>query len=204
MRALVLYGWYGSLALEAGLCRSIARERTRFLLWIAVDLVLSLILVGADRISPRHVYPTLWFWFQVPLLLLLIGAAVEQMAEYMAGARSLTVMVGVVGYTIFFTAPRDRMAAVTLAVSACLMVLLLCRWAWDTLSLRGSVMVLFLFLNAVAYLALLLGSQRFNPSTVVMIGQAACMGAWWLDSIRRAGAAPDSVSAPGTRHYPTF
>jgi hypothetical protein len=193
--SLALYGWYGSLVLEAGLCWSARRERTRFLLWIAVDLVLSLILVGADRISPRHAYPLLWFWFQIPLLPLLTGAAIEQtdipadLIVHRTADRTMlivfTIMAGVIGYVVFFTTPRDRMCAATLAVSACLMVLLVGRWSWDTLSMRGRVMVAFLGLNAVAYLALLLGSTRFNPSTVVMFGQGACIGAWWADSIVR-------------------
>ena len=184
MRTIVNVSWVVSILLECLLLWCLRKERSRFVLWVCSDLLISLVSIWANAVSPRNLYPKIWAISQIPLLIAFSAATIEQLSlclvEVLIGGAFL---VFEAGFLWFQTPLRLRLFAAHVAVSGFMSFAFVLKGTWDGLRPRARVMLLFCMFDCVGYLAELLGSARFYPAAVLMIGQGSCMLMWLIISI---------------------
>ena len=194
MRAVVNVSWAVAILFECILLWCLRKERSWFVLWIFADLVVSLVSIWANVVSPGNLYAKVWAISQLPLLIAFSAATIEQLSlclvEVLIAAAFL---VFEAGFLWFQTPLRLRLFAAHVAVSGFMSFAFVLKGTWDGLRPRARVMLLFCMFDCVGYLAELLGSARFYPAAVLMIGQGSCMLMWLIISIGERAAVNDRI-----------
>jgi hypothetical protein len=202
MKNYQLFVWHASLIIEALLFAWLMVQRTYkqlpwFVTFIAMDLIKGVVLLFTDKMSPVS-YAPVWKSVETPEIVILVMCNIEAY-EYIIGKRVERGLLAMLMCVSFMFGPIVKLIAPVsppwsrvlqiedlLADVTCVGLLFVFGWAVALLmndpplpvKIHVGILGVWDITNAIVYLALLLGLQRYWAGAIVLTWETLCFIAW--------------------------